>query len=142
MTTWQDFAEAAPELAAAVHRRFAAHRHHLLATIRPSGAPRLSGTEVEFDDQVRIGMMDGSHKLDDVRRDPRVELHSAPLEEDLAEGDAKLTGRLVPAGRIADVGGFAFVLDLERAALVRVEGEELVFDTWAPSTGTRTLRRT
>ncbi len=85
--------------------------------------------------------MDDSHKLDDVRRDPRVELHSAPLEDDLAEGDAKLSGRLVPAGRPTGLDGFMFTLDLERVSLVRVDGDELVFTMWDPVRGRRSVRR-
>jgi hypothetical protein len=43
-------------------------------------------------------------QLCDVRRDPRVELHSAPLEDDLSTGDAKLTGALIESG---ETGGSA-----------------------------------
>lgn len=103
----------------------------------------MSGTEVRIgDDQVTVGMMPGSRKLDDVRRDPRVELHSAPLEEDLAEGDAKLAGRLVPMdGPAGGVPGSHFRLAIELASLVRVEGDELVIVTWRPGDRVRTVRR-
>ena len=92
---------------------------------------------------VRIGMMGGSWKLADVRRDPRVEIHSAPLEADLANGDAKLAGRLVETddGDPEQAGAGSFELLLELASLVRVEGEELVFATWDPAHGEREKRR-
>jgi hypothetical protein len=94
--TWSQLVRAAPELAERIRGRFAANLHHILATIRADGAPRLSDTEVGIDhDHVTVGMMPGSAKLADVRRDPRVEIHSAPFEEDLAAGDAKLAGSLV-----------------------------------------------
>jgi len=86
-------------------------------------------------------MMPESHKLDDVCRDPRVELHSAPLEADLAEGDAKLAGLLVDVGATAGQPGTAFVLDVTLASLLRVVGDELEFVTWSPDTGLRTHRR-
>ena len=71
----------------------------IIGTIRADGAPRLSGTEVHVEDgQLRIGMMSDAHKLADVLRDPRVEVHSAPIELDLANGDAKVAGRLRPSG--------------------------------------------
>ncbi len=142
-TSWGTFVEAAPELAGRIRARFAANLHHVIGTVRPGGAPRLSGTEVRIgDDQVTVGMMPGSRKLDDVRRDPRVELHSAPLEEDLAEGDAKLAGRLVPMdGPAGGVPGSHFRLAIELASLVRVEGDELVIVTWRPGDRVRTVRR-
>jgi hypothetical protein len=131
--SWAELVAAAPELAERVRRRFVANLHHVLGTIRPTGAPRLSGTEVRIDDEhVRLGMMPGSRKLADVRRDPQVELHSAPLEEDLTDGDAKLAGRLreTPAWDPSIPVGTYFALDIELVSLVRVEGEELVLTTW------------
>lgn len=142
--TWREFADAAPSLAGRMRDRFAANRHHILGTLRPSGAPRLSGTEVAMQgDHVVIGMMPGSRKLQDVRRDPRVELHSAPLEEDLAAGDAKLAGVLIPLEpeRAQPVPGAFFRLGITIATLVRVDGEELLFTTWRPEHGVRTIRR-
>ncbi|MDX1659279.1 MAG: hypothetical protein R3343_10705 [Nitriliruptorales bacterium] len=143
--SWRDFAAAAPELAAAVRRRFEANLHHVLGTIRPDGAPRLSGTEVTIgEDELTVGMMPDSHKLADVRRDPRVEVHSAPLEEDLATGDAKLSGRLVPIdppGTSAAPPGSYFRLSIERVSLVTVRGNELVFTIWNTEEGLREVRR-
>src|SRR5690242_3416648 len=41
MATWREFESDAPELAAAVQARFEATKHHVLATLRPGGAPRV-----------------------------------------------------------------------------------------------------
>lgn len=143
MASWKTFADADPAFAAVVRGRFEAHLHHVLGTIRPSGAPRLSGTEVDIGDEVRLGMMPHSRKLADVSRDPRVEVHSAPLEtSELAFGDARLTGRLVSDGPTEGVAGHSFVLDIERVTLIRVEADELVVTSWTPEGGTRTTRRT
>lgn len=142
--TWEEFADAAPELAAHIRDRFAANRHHVLGTVRPTGAPRLSGTEVAIrGDHVAIGMMPDSRKLQDVQRDPRVELHSAPLEENLAAGDAKLAGLLVELARDSEKSTqeFYFRLAITIATLVQVDGEELLFTTWRPERGIRTARR-
>lgn len=141
---WEAFARAAPTLATRVQARFAANLHHVLATLRSDGAPRLSGTEVRFDaGTVRIGMMPGSRKLADVRRDPRVEIHSAPLEEDLAAGDAKLTGRLLEldGGVPGEPDAGAFELRLRRVTLIRVDGDELEITTWSPTAGEQRIRR-
>lgn len=142
--TWAAFAAAAPELAAQVRARFAANLHHIIGTVRPDGAPRLSGTEVTIDEQaVALGMMGGSRKLADVRRDPRVEIHSAPVEDDLAHGDAKLAGRLVEQERDQPehpgAGFFQLLLDL--VCLVRVDRDELLLTTWRPGLEVREIRR-
>jgi hypothetical protein len=86
-------------------------------------------------------MMPDSHKLRDVRRDPRVELHSAPLEDDLSDGDAKLAGLLVEVGRTEGQPGAAFTLDVTKASLVKVAGDQLEFTTWSPTTGLRITSR-
>ena len=143
--SWRKFVEGAPELATRVRQRFEANLHHILGTIRADGSPRLSGTEVQIgEDELTIGMMPDSHKLADLRRDPRVELHSAPLEDDLATGDAKLSGRLVgiapPDDPAAPPGSF-FRLAIERVSLVTVGSDELVFTTWSAGEGLREQRR-
>lgn len=141
---WSAFVADAPELAAAVRARFQANRHHVLGTLRPDGAPRLSGTEVELDEaRMTLGMMPGSRKLADVRRDPRIELHTAPLEEDLARGDAKIAGHLVEIERDDPdhVGAGFFRVEIVLVSLVRVEGQQLVLTTWRPGRGSTEVRR-
>ncbi|MDP9022649.1 MAG: pyridoxamine 5'-phosphate oxidase family protein [Actinomycetota bacterium] len=145
MVSWAAFAAEAPELAATVRDRFESHTHHIIGTIRADGAPRLSGTEVRMGDaELTIGMMPGSRKLSDVRRDPRVEVHSAPLDVELGAGDAKIAGRLVeiPPDPDEEIAGSFFRLDIELVSLVRVEADELVVTTWRPDRGLReTWRR-
>lgn len=141
---WAAFVADEPALAERVRARFAANLHHVLGTVRPDGAPRLSGTEVQIGDAAAtLGMMAGSRKLADVRRDSRVEIHSAPLEEDLADGDAKLAGRLVEAGddEPNHEGAGSFELLLGLVSLVRVEADELVLTTWRPDRGVHETRR-
>ncbi|NUU20475.1 MAG: pyridoxamine 5'-phosphate oxidase family protein, partial [Streptomycetaceae bacterium] len=48
MATWKQFETEAPELAQDVRRRFEAAETHVLATLRKDGAPRVSGSEVDF----------------------------------------------------------------------------------------------
>ncbi len=140
--TWQMLQEQAPDLARAIESRLHANLHHILGTIRPDGTPRLSGTEVEVTPtRLRIGMMPDSLKLRDAERDPRFELHTAPLDPDLVDGDAKLRGRLRHDGDVADQPGTAFVLDIEHASLVRVDHDALELTTWNRTDGLRTVRR-
>src|SRR5688500_9406043 len=94
MASWSDVARAEPEFAQTVQRRFDAHKHKTLATLRKNGAPRISGVEATFGGgELWLGMMPGSRKALDLRRDPRLALHSATLDPAVSEGDAKLSGR-------------------------------------------------
>src|SRR5436190_12867334 len=101
MTTWQQFAEQAPELAARVRERFAVRKHCTMATLGADGSPRISGTEVEFEDgELRIGSMPGAVKARDLLRDARLAVHSPtvdPPEGRDAEwaGEAKVAGHAV-----------------------------------------------
>lgn len=93
MASWKSFASQAPELAQKVKGRFAAHGLGTLATIRRDGSPRLSGVEPMIAlDELWVGMMRDSVKSRDVRRDPRMALHSAGIDKDVTEGDAKVSG--------------------------------------------------
>src|SRR5690349_3584442 len=101
MASWAEFAAAEPELAARVEERFAIRKHKTLATIRKDGSPRISGIEIQFEQgQIVLGMMPESRKLADLRRDPRVAIHSPtddpPLDRPAAwRGEAKISGRAV-----------------------------------------------
>lgn len=68
---WSGVEAAVPELARRVRERFGAYRHHVLATVRKDGAPRLTGLEADFRyGELWLGMMTGSLKVADLRRDP------------------------------------------------------------------------
>ena len=145
--TWSAFREAAPGLAAAVQERFESHRHAVMATLRRDGAPRLSGMEAPIrDGHLWLAMDTGSRKADDLRRDPRFSVHSAPDGEDLASGDARIEGRVVPALE-TDVALFVeghrfpiddpstmalFTADISRVVLARVEDRSLAVTAWTP----------
>lgn len=143
MASWQELEREAPDLATTIRALFAANLHHVLGTVRANGAPRLSGTEVDFrdDGEVGVGMMADSQKLADVLRDPRVEIHCAPLDTKMATGDAKLSGTLEALGATEGADGTSFRLRIERASLVTVVGDELVLRVWRPGEGVREIRR-
>ena len=101
MGRWADVEASEPDFAAAVRQRFDANKHKLLATLRADGSPRISGIETTWrGGDLWLGMMPGSRKLADLRRDPRLELHTSSEEADEADpgswsGDAKVTGRAI-----------------------------------------------
>jgi hypothetical protein len=149
MATWQEIETDAPEFAAKVRAVFGAGKHKTIATLRADGSPRISGNECEFaDGEVTFGMMDGSLKLGDVRRDPRMAIHSPtldPPEEGRWAGDAKLSGSAVevpaPPDSPHDGAGF-FRIDIAEVALTYVgePADHLVIESWRAGHGYR--RRT
>jgi hypothetical protein len=94
MTTWKEFTEAAPLIAAIFARRHAATgKLCLLATLRSDGFPRISPIEPRvFEDQLWIVGMPGTTKFQDLARDPRFCLHTATVDPEVKDGDAKLWG--------------------------------------------------
>jgi len=142
MTTWATVAAEVPELATRVRAIFDSGTNKTLATLRADGSPRISGTELEFDgDNVTLGMMPGSAKLRDVRRDPRVAIHSPTLEPPAEQaawvGDAKLAGRLV------ETSEGAFALDLTEVVLTHLNADAtmLVIESWHPGRGVSVVER-
>lgn len=153
MARWADVEAVEPEFAAAVRRRFEAHRHHTVATLRSDGAPRISGIEVSFaDGEVSLGMMPDSLKARDLRRDTRLALHSHsedppadPAEANSWPGDAKLAGRAteipdaeIPAGRSG-----RFLLDVTEVVLTRIgtTPDHLLIESWHPHSGLHRSQR-
>ena len=103
----------------------------MLATLRRDGSPRISGIEASFDDgELWLGMMPGSRKALDLRRDPRLALHSAsidpPDDPTTWTGDAKLSGRAVEVEDPELLRKLGAGDDAEAAHLFRVDVTELV----------------
>lgn len=94
MATWKQFETEAPELAKIVHAQLTATKHHVIATLRADGAPRVSGTEVDFDgDHLTLGSMPEARKAHDLQRDPRYALHNNPGDASMTVADVKISGR-------------------------------------------------
>ena len=158
MATWSEIEAAAPELAGRARAAFDAHKHKTLATLRRDGSPRISGIEATVTDgELWLGMMPGSRKALDLRRDPRLALHSAsvdPPDDPTAwTGDAKLSGRAVevddPAlleklGAGDEAGAHLFRVDITELVHTRVGDppDHLVIDLWREGAGLRRMRRT
>jgi len=163
MASWNEIESAAPELAARARAAFDAHRHKVLATLRRDGSPRISGIEASFTDgELWLGMMPSSRKALDLRRDPRLALHSAtedPPDDPTAwPGDAKLAGRAVEvadpamlarlgAGEEGDgaEGGGAHLFRVDITELVHTRvgdpADHLVIDLWREGSGQRRMER-
>jgi hypothetical protein len=149
MTSWNAVESAEPEFAARVRGLFDAHKHKTIATLRADGGPRISGIEAEFaDGELTFGSMPRARKGDDLRRDPRFALHSPsvdPPEGDPAAwtGDAKISGRAVPAGPTTGVDGELFRADIDEVVVtgLNAAATALVVESWTPGRGLRRIER-
>lgn len=154
-TGWATFVAAAPDLARTVENRFAAHRHHVLATLRRDGSPRTSGLEVRFlDGGLWLGMMPDSVKALDLLRDPRFALQANPGDgTDMGGGDVRIAGRAYEVVDTAVKGAYMeeveppepfhlFRTELTEVVRTHVEDDTyLVVEIWQPGEPLRTVRR-
>ena len=157
MTNWTTLATEAPDLAARARAAFEAHKHKVLATTRTDGAPRVSGTELDFSgDDIWLGSMPGAMKARDLQRDPRFALHSAPLDLALATPDVKIAGHAVEITDDAEKQAWVdartgpvppgpfhlFRLDVNELVLTSVDGDHMVVESWHAGRGIRRIERT
>jgi Pyridoxamine 5'-phosphate oxidase len=149
MARWSEIEETEPDFARQVKKLFDARIHKTLATLRRDGSPRISGIEMQFEDgEVWVGMMPGSRKAQDVRRDPRLGVHSAsddPPKGDPSSwaGDAKLSGIAVEVAPKGVPEGHRFRIDIKEVVLTRVgtPADHLVIESWHEGRGRRQVKR-
>ncbi|MFF4837704.1 pyridoxamine 5'-phosphate oxidase family protein [Streptomyces sp. NPDC001315] len=153
---WADFSAAEPDLARTVEERFGAFTHHVLATLRQDGSPRTSGLEVRFlNGELWLGMMPGSLKALDLRRDPRFALQANPGEgTGMGGGDVRISGRAIEVDDPATKGAYVkeveppqpfhlFRTELTEVVRTYVEDDTyLVVEVWQPGEPVRALKRT
>jgi hypothetical protein len=159
MASFAELETAEPEFAARVRAAFDAHGHKILATLRGDGSPRVSGIEARFrDGELWLAGMPRSVKFTDLRRDPRMALHSGSDEPDDFRADAKLSGRAVEVTDAAQLATFAdgaevpegarpfelFRVDLDQVVLTALSDarDALVITSWRPGRGLQTMNRT
>lgn len=157
MADWTTFAAAAPELATRAEERLRAHKHLTVATLRADGAPRISGTEITLrDGQLWLAGMTGARRFADLRRDPRLAIHSASEDPDTWRGDAKVSGRAVEVTDTGEIRSFAgaledsppgefelFRVDVAEVVVVRLgePADHLVIEAWHEGRGVTSVRR-
>jgi hypothetical protein len=154
VTAWSDIERAEPEFATRVRRLFDAGRHKTIATLRADGSPRISGIECEFEGgEVRFGSMTGARKGADLRADPRFALHGPTFHPEAGKegewpGEAKISGRAVPAGQVTEPGeqgpdGEAFIADVHEVVITGLDADatRLVVEWWTPEHGLQRIER-
>ena len=133
-----------------------------MATLRADGSPRISGIEATFrDGELWLGMMPDSLKARDLQRDPRVALHSATVDPDLSDGDAKIAGSAIEVtdqptkdefvGRHRGETGdeppqpfHLFRVDVTEVVLITLGGDppdHLVIEAWCENGGLSRVER-
>ena len=162
VAAWQEFTIGAPRIAAIFTRRHAATGNLcLLATLRSDGFPRISPMEPRvFEDQLWLVGMPDTTKFKDLSRDPRFCLHTATIDTQVNDGDAKLWGVVRDVGDSALHQRFATALfretgldlrgqefdhfyaaDLTGASSVEVGGGHLDITIWKPGRPERVVRK-
>ena len=137
---------AEPRFADQVRRTFTGRKHATLATLRLDGSPRISGTEVDFEDdpgEIYLGMMPGSMKALDLRRDPRLALHcpTEDVPEDAPDswlGYGKIAGVAVEVsdpGRLGEPHRFRIEITEVVLTTVGTPPDHLVIQSWHPGHG-------
>lgn len=162
MTTWREFTQSAPRIATIFARRHAAARKLcLMATLRSDGYPRISPIEPRvFEDQLWLVGMPGTTKFLDLARDPRFCLHTATVDPEVTDGDAKLWGVVEDVRDEAlhqrfatelfeDIGldlrgqrfDHFYAADVTGASAVEVGGGHLDVTIWKPGAPERVVRK-
>ena len=125
MASFAEVESVEPELADRARAVLSSTTNAVLGTIRRDGSPRLSGADAYFHDgQLRIWSMPGARKGQDLRRDPRVALHSIPWDSrqrrdgaaDVGAADAKVDGTAALSTDAAERTAFRAWLQSERGA--------------------------
>jgi len=159
MSSFAALEQEEPEFAARVKAAFDAHGHKILATLRRDGSPRVSGIEARFrDGALWLAGMPRSIKFVDLRRDPRMALHSGSDEPDAFRADAKVSGRAVEITDRAELASYAdaaavpeevqpfelFRIDLDQVVLTALNDarDGLEITSWRPGQGLARTTRT
>ena len=158
MADWSSFAAEAPGIAEVFARRHKATGNLcFLATLRSDGWPRISPMEPRiFEGQLILVGMPNTSKFRDLERDPRFMLHTATVDTQVGDGDAKVWGAVrnvqdegLQRGWAEDLfaeSGFDlraqrfdpfFVADLVGAASVEFRRGQLTLTVWRPGQGER-----
>jgi hypothetical protein len=162
MTTWTEFTHAAPRIAAIFTRRHAAAgKLCMLATLRSDGYPRISPMEPRiFEDELWLMGMPDTMKFRDLGRDPRFCLHTATVDTNVTDGDAKLWGvvrdvqdkalhQRFAEDLFTDIGldlrgqdfDQFYAADLTGASAVEVADGHMDVTIWKPGAAERVVRK-
>jgi len=153
---WEQFAQAASELAGRGRNLFERTGVLFIGTVRRDGSPRVSGCEFFFfEGEFYLGMMWQSRKALDLLRDPRCYIQSAVTDKNVIGGEFKLRGHGVAVTDADTVEHYGhalkeatgwrpegpfhlFAIDIESAAFIDYQpnGDQLLIE-WRPGSPAR-----
>lgn len=131
---WEEFQADAGEIGGEARRRLESPGVLLVVTIRRDGTARLSPVEPFFwGGDLWLAMLLQSQKVRDLRRDPRLLVHSIVTDREGAEGEVKMRGSAAfehDHASVAEVcaaigAALPYEPDPERVDLARVDVEEV-----------------
>ncbi len=125
MPTWNEFAAAAPDLAAFGARRLLG-RVSYLATLRSDGSPRVHPVTVHIGtDQLFVYMEPTSPKAHDLIRDSRYAIHCSVEDDEGGQGEFMMRGT---ARLVDDPKRRAALFEAARVAGFHPQDRHLVFE--------------
>lgn len=158
MVNWSQFADEAPHIAEVFTRRhLAANYLCLMATNRSDGYPRISPVEPRvFENELVLIGMPGTTKYRDLGRDPKLSIHTATIDPQVTDGDAKIwamakdlrdeTFHVRFLDDLFETSGYDFrgekfdpfyVADITGGSTVEVDDHQLLITIWKPGEGER-----
>jgi pyridoxamine 5'-phosphate oxidase-like protein len=146
---WSEIEEREPALGAVARQKLIEARVLLIGTTRRDGTARISGVEpLVLDGTLWLSMMTGSTKTGDLRRDPRILLHSIVTGPEAAP-ELKVRGTAReehdPAAHQRYAAEGAATLGWQpaagRFALFAVDVEEVTYIGYDPETGGQHVAR-
>ena len=159
MIRWGAFEVEAPEVEARARELIERSRYLLAGTIRRDGTPRISPVEAHLvRGHLVLALEAGTHKVADVRRDPRIVL-DAPIADPHDPGaELKIRGRAVPvdddqlweavAETIDQASGWrppadwhVVTIDLDDVAHIAWNEGPMARDRWRPGRGVEQAER-
>jgi hypothetical protein len=147
---WADFERQQPRFAALGREKLARPGVVLVGTVRSDGAPRISPVEPLFwNGDLWLPMGLGTLKARDLRRDPRVLVHSVVTDRDGSDGEYKVRGRAIHedepvlTARVADAvaAQLGWRPEVGRFHPFRVDVEDVTYVHWDDRTNDQYLSR-
>jgi hypothetical protein len=147
---WSEIEQAQPDLASLGRARLGGPGVVLVATIRADGSPRLSPVEPLFwQNDLWLSMGWNTRKVVDLRRDPRILVHSVVTGREGDGGEYKVRGHAVPEDDPALQDGYARTVEHEldwrpepgRFHLFRLDIGDVTFIRWDSATNDQYVTR-
>jgi hypothetical protein len=147
---WREFEAQQPALAGVGVRKLTDPGVVLVATIRRDGSPRVSPVEpLLWDGDLWLSMGLGSYKAADLRRDPRILVHSIVTSRNGQDGEYKVRGTAVQEADPATQARYAEQVvtrlgwqpEPGKFHLFRVEVGDVTFIRWDDATNDQYLTR-